>query len=264
MAKISGLLIDLDGTVYNDSVPIPGSVDTIRWLRELQVPFRFLTNTTMKSQETLQQKLASMGIRINKEAIFSAAYAGSLYVRQKPSASCHLLILDDAKKEYAGLQSKSEQVDYVVVGDLGDEMTFAKLNKAFRCLLNGALLVALQKNRYWLSDKGYTLDAGAFVAMLEYAANTEAVLIGKPAPAFFTLALQDLRLPAEQVLMIGDDIESDVGGAKAIGMSAALVRTGKFRAEDLARAQVRPDFVMDSIADLPTTQLGRTFERKKE
>ncbi len=263
MARISGLLIDLDGTVYNDSVPIPGAVDAIRWLRGMDVPFRFLTNTTMKSRGTLQQKLAGMGIHVAKEEIFSAAYAGLLYVRQTPSASCHLLILDDAKKEYANVRSESEMVDYVVVGDLGDEMTFAKLNKAFRCLFNGAKLVALQKNRYWLSDQGYTLDAGAFVALLEYAANTEAILIGKPAPAFFKLALKDLRLPAEEVLMIGDDIEADVGGAQTVGMRAALVRTGKFRQEDLARANIRPDFLLDSLAHLPTSKPA-TLMRKSE
>ncbi len=258
--KIKGMLIDLDGTVYNDSIPIAGAVETIRWLRERQVPFRFLTNTTMKSRATLQQKLAAMGIQVAKEEIFSAAYAGSLYVRQKPSASCHLLILDDAKKEYAGLQSESEQVDYVVAGDLGEEVTFARLNKAFRCLFNGAQLVALQKNRYWLSDKGYTLDAGAFVALLEYAANTEAILIGKPSSEFFALALQDMRLPAEEVLMIGDDIEADVGGAQAIGMCAALVRTGKFREEDLGKG--KPDFLLNSFAELRSLELG--FSARKQ
>jgi HAD superfamily hydrolase (TIGR01458 family) len=264
MKRVDGLLIDLDGTIYNDSQPVPGAMDTIAWLHTLKIPFRFITNTTMKSRTTLQQKLLRMGIEVKENEIFSAAYAGSLYVRQTYSAACHLLLLDDAKKDYQGLESDSEFADYVIVGDLGDKISFDKLNKAFRCLINGADLIALQKNRFWMSDQGYTLDAGAFVALLEYAANKEAILIGKPDRAFFDLVLRDLGLKADEVVMIGDDIESDIAGAKAIGMRAALVQTGKFRTEDLARADVQPDFLLGSIGELPGADLSNLFVKPQE
>ncbi len=255
MSSIKGLLIDLDGTIYNDTVPIPGSLATIKWLHEIGIPFRFITNTTMKSRETLQKKLASMGIVCIREDIFSAAYAGSLYVRQKPDANCYLLILEDAKKEYVGLEKPGE-VDFVVVGDLGKEADFDKLNAAFRHLLHGAELVALQKNRFWLSDDGYMMDAGAFVAMLEYAANTTATLIGKPAPTFFEMALRDMGLSADEVLMIGDDIESDIGGAQRMGMRTCLVRTGKFRQKDFDNSKIKPDYILPSFFDLADSEIA--------
>lgn len=247
---IKGLLIDLDGTVYNDSIAIPGAIAALQKVRRSRLPMRFITNTTMKSRETLRQKLASMGFDAAREEIFSAAYAGAMYVRQQVGATCHAMLLDDAKKDYWGLESAAERVDFVVVGDLGDQITFEKLNRAFLYLFHGAKLIALQKNRFWLSDKGFQLDAGAFVALLEYAANTEAILIGKPAAPFFEMALHDLNLPRELVLMVGDDVESDIVGAHRIGMQTALVRTGKFREEDLQKSTIQPDHVLHSIAEL--------------
>lgn len=251
MSKICGLLIDLDGVIYNDTQPIPGAKETISWLKEHNIPHRFITNTTMKSRETLAAKLTSMGIDTNRNQIFSAAYAASLYVRQREGC-CFMLLLEDAKKDYRGLECRSGTADFVVVGDMGETLTYGLLNEAFRHLHNGAQLIALQKNRFWLSDKGYMLDAGAFVALLEYAADTQAVLIGKPARPFFETALSDLGLNPEKVMMIGDDVESDIRGAATLGLKTCLVKTGKFRQKDLDKSGIKPDFLLATIHKLST------------
>jgi len=117
-------------------------------------------------------------------------------------------------------------------------------------LFEGAELIALQKNRFWLSDDGYTLDAGAFVALLEYAANKESILIGKPSKAFFETALNDLGCTIDEVLMIGDDIESDIKGAQAIGIKSVLVQTGKFLPQDQERDDVIPWKTISSIKNI--------------
>jgi HAD superfamily hydrolase (TIGR01458 family) len=248
--SIKGLLIDLDGVVYNDSEIIPGSVDTIRQLRQKNIPFRFITNTTMKCRDTLRKKLNNFGIDVEANEIFSAAYAAAKYVSQFPKAKCHLMLKEDSKKEFIGMESEEENVDFVVAGDLGDAVTFDLLNNAFVRLMNGAKLIALQKNRFWLSDRGYTLDAGAFIALLEYSSNQEAILIGKPERKFFELALLDLNLPPENVMMIGDDIESDIGGAAQLNIRTCMVQTGKFRQQDIDRSEVKPDYIISSIADI--------------
>ena len=250
MYNINGLLIDLDGVIYNDSQPIPGAAETIQYLQKKNMPFRFITNTTMKSRKTLQKKLAGFGIDVPQENIFSAAYAASQYIRDKGKTKCHLLIDDDAQKEYADFDLQSDKPDYVVVGDLGEKITFDLLNNAFQKLFEGAELIALQKNRFWLSDKGYALDAGAFVALLEYAANKEGILMGKPSKTFFETALKDLKCNTGEVLMIGDDIESDVKGAQAMGIRGVLVQTGKFLPNDLQRDDVTPWKTIGSIKDL--------------
>ncbi len=251
MNEIKGFLIDLDGVIYNDTVPIEGAAQTIQWLDKNRYPYRFITNTTMKSRKTLRKKLADMGIEASESKIFSAAYAAARYVKSKGDVSCFLMLTEDAKREYSGLESDSENVDYVIAGDLGEQITFDILNEAFVRLFNGAELIALQKNRYWLSDRGYTLDAGAFVALLEFAANVESVLIGKPAKPFFETALNDLNLPAGEVLMIGDDIESDIIGASNLGINTCLVKKGKFEEKNYKLSGVKPDFLLNSIAELP-------------
>lgn len=248
--KVKGLLIDLDGVIYNDSQIIPGSVETIQKLREKSIRFRFSTNTTMKCRNTLLKKLNGFGIQAEEHEIFSAAYAAAKYVSQLPSAKCHLMLMEDSKKEFIGMESDDAKVDFVVAGDLGEAVNFNLLNDAFVCLMEGAKLIALQKNRFWFSDKGYTLDAGAFVTLLEYAANQQAILIGKPERKFFELALADLNLLPEEVLMIGDDIESDIGGAARLDITTCMVQTGKFRQQDVKRSEIKPDYMISSFADI--------------
>jgi HAD superfamily hydrolase (TIGR01458 family) len=118
-------------------------------------------------------------------------------------------------------------------------------------LMSGATLVTMHKNLYWKTQDGMRLDAGAFVAGLELAADTEATVVGKPSSAFFDAALELLGVDRSLVAMVGDDIESDVLAAQSAGLTGIQVRTGKFRDEDLERASGSPDHVIDSIADLP-------------
>ena len=250
MEDIKGLLIDLDGVIYNDSELISGAKESISWLRDQNIPFRFITNTTMKSRKTLSQKLKSFKIEVFESEIFTTVYAAVLYIRKSGKEKCHLLLLDDAREEFREFKLDSENPDFVVVGDLGEDLAFSTVNIGFQKLISGAELLALQKNRYWLSDKGYTLDAGALVAMLEFAAGKKGQIIGKPSPHFFSLALHDLHMNPENVVMIGDDIESDIIGAQRMGMRSVLVKTGKFLPKDLNRQDIKPWKVIDSIADL--------------
>lgn len=246
--EIKGLLIDLDGVIYNDSELIPGAPECIYWLQKNKIPFRFITNTTMKSRETLQRKLSSFGIEIKKEEIFTTLNAAVAYIKKSGKEKCHLFLKEDAQKEFAGFNLEAKDPDFVVVGDLGDDLKFASLNKAFQMLFAGAELIALQKNRYWVSDRGYTLDAGSIVAMLEFAANKKGQIMGKPSPHFFALAMADLNLPPENVVMVGDDIDSDIIGAQKMGIRGVLVKTGKFLAADLKKTD--PWKIIESIADI--------------
>ena len=168
-----------------------------------------------------------------------------------------LLIPESAKIDLPGVEEVDSSPDWVVVGDLGREFTFDLLNRAFRWLGSGTpvgtRLLALHKNRFWQAGgaEGVVLDAGPFVTALEYASGVEAEVVGKPSPAFFELALADLALAAGDVLCIGDSLPNDCLGARQAGCRTALVRTGIFNEETLARAPERPDFILDSIAQLP-------------
>jgi HAD superfamily hydrolase (TIGR01458 family) len=125
-----------------------------------------------------------------------------------------------------------------------------------RILLEGAELLALEKDRYWREPDGLVLSAGPFVAALEYAAGIEAQLMGKPSAEFFRLALEDMDASPQETVMIGDDIHTDVGGAQEMGMSGILVRTGKYSEDTAKSSRVTPDMVLDSIARLPEQLKG--------
>ena len=162
-------------------------------------------------------------------------------------------LLDDLE----GLQLVGMNVDAVLLGgaDEGEEtgrvFSYLNLNRAFHELEAGAELYCLHKNRWWQTAEGARLDAGAFVAGLEYAADIEATVLGKPSNAYFAAALDALNAEAGLTWMVGDDVETDIIGAHKHGMKTLLVRTGKFRPDDVERSPVQPDGIVSSIAQLP-------------
>jgi HAD superfamily hydrolase (TIGR01458 family) len=250
MEEIKGLLINLDGVVFNNTVLMEGAAESIRWLQEKEIPYRFISNTTMKSRETLCRELNASGISSKKENIFSAVYAAVVYIRKSGKNKCHLLLMEDAKQEFDGFDLQEKNPDFVVIGDLGKNLNFELMNTALRMLFSGAELLALQKNPYLISDQGYTLDTGAVVAMLEFSSGKKSQIMGKPSPHFFAMVLDDLKLPPENVIIIGDDIESDIKGAQRMGIRGVLVKTGKFLPSDLQRDIVKPWRIIGSILEL--------------
>ena len=247
-------LIDLDGVMYVGGTVIPGARDTIRFLEEQGYPFRFVSNTTRKSRETIADQLEGMGFSIPETHIFTPAAAAAAHLSQNHRKSAILLTTGEVAREImvsAGIVHHHATAESVIVGDAGDSFTYGALNDAFRRLLGGAELVALEKDRYWMGTDGMMLSAGPFVAALEYATGKEALVMGKPSPAFFHQALASMGAEPATAVMVGDDVVTDVGGAISCGLSGILVRTGKFREEALARAPHQPAAILDSIADLP-------------
>ena len=244
----AAFLFDLDGVFYNDTQPIPGGPEVLARLRGEGVPFRFVTNTTSKGRISLAKKLHSYGVSAEPPEIFCPAVAAALFLREN-QASGVFFTTADTRGELDGVREDLAQPAYVVLGDLGDDWTYAKLNQALRYLLNGAQLIALGMSRYWRADDGPRLDVGPIASALSYATGQPPIVLGKPAAEFFRLAARDMQVEPQHCVMVGDDIITDIGGAQGAGMKGWLVRTGKFRPKDLDGA-VRPDVIIDSIADL--------------
>jgi HAD superfamily hydrolase (TIGR01458 family) len=251
MENIKGILIDIDGVLYVGAQAIPGAVETIQFLQKKDFPFRLITNTTVHSRQALQTKLKVLGFNVNIDKIFSAPYAANLYLKKRKAESIYLFVKGTTSMDFKDFKITEIDPEYIVIGDLAEEFTYERLNKAFRIIMNGTKMIALQKNRFWQSEQGLTLDAGAYVALLEYASNKKAELVGKPSRTFFEMAIEDMGMKPEQVLMIGDDIETDIQGAQNAGAKAALVKTGKYREDYVAKMKINPDMIFDSIADLP-------------
>ncbi|MEO0488310.1 MAG: TIGR01458 family HAD-type hydrolase [Cyanobacteria bacterium J06659_2] len=247
LASAKGLLLDLNGVFYVGNRMITGAKDAIAWLRDRQIPFRFVTNNTTESIERLCQSLNSMGLPIQPEEVISAPYGAVLYLRKLNHPKCYLLLSQEVKQDFAEFTTSEAEASVVVLGDMGNEWSYHTLNRAFRLLMRGATLIALHKAKYWQWEGGLHLDIGAFVTGLEYSTGQTALIVGKPAPYFYSLALEELGLPAEDVVMIGDDIDADVGGAQALGMKGVLVKTGKYREALVEQSDIKPDAVIESI-----------------
>jgi phospholysine phosphohistidine inorganic pyrophosphate phosphatase len=241
-------LFDLDGVFYNDTRPIPGGADVVAQLRTQGVSYRFVTNTTSKSRVSLAAKLHSYGVAAEPREIFCPAVAAAAFLRER-NASGAFFTTDDTRGEFDGLREVVTNPDYVVLGDLGDDWTYAKLNQVLRYLLDGARLIALGMSRYWRANDGPRLDVGPIASAFAYATGTAPIVLGKPTADFFRLAANDLSIDPAHCTMVGDDIVTDIGGAQSAGMRTILVRTGKFRPQDLDSA-IQPDLIIDSIADL--------------
>jgi HAD superfamily hydrolase (TIGR01458 family) len=253
MTAIEGLLLDLDGTVYQGSRLLPGSAEAVEELRAAAVPFLFTTNTSRKSRRDVAESLGSMGLAVRESEVFSAPVAAAGWLRERRIRRVHLLVSDSTLEDFAGFEIGSEDPEAVLVGELGAEFTFERLNGAFRSLRGGARLVAIHRNRFWITEQGPTLDAGPFVAALEYASGQSASLVGKPSPAFFQTAARLLGIRSSGLAVVGDDFESDVRGGRAAGLTTIQVRTGKYDARQLDEASPadRPHHVVGSLADVP-------------
>ena len=251
MSAPDGILFDLDGTVYQEGRAIPGAAEALETLRHRGLPFRFTTNTTRRPRAALAARLREMGIPARPEEILSAPAAAARWLRDRGVRRAQLLLAEATFEEFSGLEIVDRAPEVVVVGDLGEGWTFPVLNRAFRNLMDGAELLAIQRNRYWHTDGGLSLDAGPFVAALEHGSGKTATLVGKPSQAFFEAAARELGLPPERIAVVGDDLESDVAGARAAGMLGVAVRTGKYRPQDEERARQAADVVLDSIAEVP-------------
>ena len=245
-----GVLLDIDGVLYVGDEPIAGAHQALSQLRQMSAGVRLITNTTSRSRRAVCEHLLEMGFEVGIEEVLTPAAMAERHCRERGYRSVYVLVSDGLREDLAELESAGAgaQADAVVLGDLGDGFTPAVLNGAFRALMDGAELVALQHNRYWRRADGLALDVGSYAAALEYASDREAVTVGKPARSFFLAAMADMGL--ERGVMVGDDVEADVGGAMAAGLPGVLVRTGKYR-RDALKARITPTAIVDSIADVP-------------
>jgi HAD superfamily hydrolase (TIGR01458 family) len=245
-------LIDLDGVLYVGKSPVRGAKECLKLMEDRGHCYRFVSNSTRRCRGSVAKRLKGLGYDVPDDYIFTPPLAAIEHIKRTGKERCFLLTTGDVHLDFeaAGMTIADKDVDYVVLGDAGPDFTFNSLNKALRLILEGAEILALERDRYWMEPEGLVLSTGPFVAALEYATGRKARLMGKPSPEFFHLALKDIGTRPEDAMMIGDDILTDVGGAQRLGMKGVLVKTGKYR-EDVANSSgVTPDLILESIADM--------------
>jgi HAD superfamily hydrolase (TIGR01458 family) len=251
---LSGILLDVDGVLHVSGEPIPGAAVAVARLRQAGHRLRFVTNNTTRSRRRLAEEIRSFGVELADEELQTTPVAAAHALAGKRVLA---LTMPDIVEDLEGIELVGEGAEAVLLGgadetfETNQVFSYFNLARAFAELQDGAELYCLHKNRWWQTARGALLDAGAFVAGLEYAAEIEATVLGKPSAAYFAAALDALDADPALTWMVGDDVEADVAGATAAGLRTVLVRTGKFRPDAVEEARIKPDAIVNSIAELP-------------
>lgn len=245
-------LIDVDGVLHIDGVAIPGAAESLARLRERGIPFRLLTNTTVRTRASLGELLRGIGFVVSNDEIITAPVATAAYLRRRyPGQPCYTIVKGDVLDDFDGVPlTDGPDATVVVIGGAEETFTFQAMNHAFRLLLDGTAFVVMHRNTHWQTGSGPTLDAGAFIKGLEHATGRRATVVGKPSAAFFRAGFRALNLPPLRVVMVGDDRRQDVLPAIRLGATGVLVQTGKYRDGELAHGT--PDHLLASISESPT------------
>ncbi|XP_075213391.1 haloacid dehalogenase-like hydrolase domain-containing protein 2 [Lycorma delicatula] len=244
-SRLKAVLIDLSGTLHVENEIIPGAVEALKKLRTTNVVVRFVTNTTKESQRCLFERLCKLGFDLQRSEIMSSLSAARKMIESE-SLKPMLIVDKRALEEFEGLDLEEEPKNAVVMGLAPEHFHYEKLNSAFRLLMDGAKLIAINESRYFMRKDGLALGTGAFVKALEYASGCKSTVIGKPCPEFFKAALDGID-PSEAI-MIGDDVVDDVKGAQEAGMRGFLVQTGKYRKDDELKISPPPSCIVSSFA----------------
>jgi len=247
---VKAVLSDIDGTLHFRKIAIPGANDALRKLRDAGLVCRFLTNTDSVTAETLAAELREMGLDVAAEEIFTPVLAAVEFLKSQPGKTCLPIVSPELRPYFAPFEHV-DQPNYVILGDVREILDYPLINDAFQKLMAGAELVAFQTSRYYMRANGYNLDTGGFARLLEYASGQTARVLGKPTLDFFHLVLRQLDLSPQDVVVVGDDVTTDIEGSLNLGARSVLVQTGKYEAQPKVAPSGLPDVVVPTFATLP-------------
>jgi 4-nitrophenyl phosphatase len=262
LSGYQAVLLDLDGTVYHEQQPLPGAKELVRRLSEQRINYACISNST-SSPMRVTQRLAEMQMEIDLDRIFTAAAAAANYViarfktEANPKPRVYNLATEGIQDMLDGLvdwvQTEAEPCDAIIVGaPANSHATFDRQRVALHLLRKGATLVGICSDRIYPSDRGLEFGSGALTWLLAYAAAVEPVFCGKPQEIFFTELCRRLGVQPEACLLVGDNIESDILGGKAVGMRTILTLTGVSQRRDLKDlpSEVQPDLIVEDLTEL--------------
>ena len=249
-----GILSDIDGTLYYKGAPVPGAVEAVDILREKGIKLLFFTNTDSKTPKNVYKLLIEYGFKVKEEEIFTPIIALKEFLKDKRAAKLYLVTTEEVKEEFQEFHhiKGTEVPDYVIVGDFQDNWDVNRLNKAFRYVMkHKAILLGTQGNKYYLDVDGEpVIDTGSFVHMIANAANVNPMIFGKPSKEYFIQALKLLNVPPKNIIVVGDDIDTDILGAQNANLRGILVKTGKGQFFDSSEGRITPFKVIDTFNSL--------------
>ncbi|MCU0512057.1 MAG: HAD-IIA family hydrolase [Anaerolineae bacterium] len=255
LTGMQALIMDMDGVLWRGDEALPGLAAFFAWLRRAGRPFVLATNNSSRPPAQYVQKLAGLGVPdILPQQIITSATATAIYLRARYPAGTrvHVVGMDGVRQALLEADFALVEEDAaVVVAGVDFELTYDKAKRAALMIRAGADFVGTNPDATFPTPEGLIPGAGSILALLETAGGKAPLVIGKPEPAMFEVALRRLGTLPEQTLMVGDRLDTDIFGAYRAGLKTALVLTGVSRREDVAHSPVLPDAIFE---DLPALQ----------
>ena len=256
---IRGLAIDMDGTVYKGMDVIPGAREFIAGLKKRNIPFTFVTNNSSKGRRHYYDKLQKLGFDVDIENVLTSGIATLRFLNERrPGKTVYPIGTEsyvDEVKEY-GVPIDEENPDIVLLS-FDTTITYEKINKAYHFLLNGAEFIATHPDDLCPNEDGYDVDIGPFIMMFEYLTKAKATVIGKPNRLLLDMASSQMGIGPDEIAMVGDRLYTDMRMAWDNGIPSILVLTGETTLDDLKKSDIKPTYVLDSVADI----IGNVFEK---
>lgn len=253
LGGIRGLLVDMDGVIYRGASPTPGARDFFLFLRSVGLEFRLITNNAQRTSIQYSEKLRTMGIEVEEEAILPAGEATALRLTHmaRPGARVYVIGQDGLvlPLDRAGFTLTDEQPEYVVVG-LDLAFTYEKLRIACQSIQRGARFIAANTDATVPVENGLLPGSGSLVAAVTTCTGVVPLVIGKPQPTMLEMALSDMGLVSSEAAIIGDRLETDVLAGQKAGLTTILVLTGVTSVLDVKQSAIKPDYVFEDLIEL--------------
>jgi HAD superfamily hydrolase (TIGR01458 family) len=229
---------------------LPGALEAVRALRAADYPIRFVTNTTSLAPRALADHLRDLGMLRDPAELYTPFSTARQALTQRDASAGILIATPEQRAELAWFEER-ESGPSVLLASEAHDLTIAQLQPAFRALLNGANLYAMEMNRFFKKGSQLLTDLGPVAAFLQYASHAEAQVLGKPSRLLFETLAREVGVELKQLVMVGDDAEVDVAQCIALGLRGVLIRSGKFRPGDETRYDPRPSAILTNLAELP-------------
>ncbi|MCP4648176.1 MAG: HAD-IIA family hydrolase [bacterium] len=250
---IKNIIFDMDGVLHVGKTPVPGAIEAVAKVREKGMKVFFLTNNGEHTREFFVERLRNFGFEAHVDELYTSAYGVAVYVKENLPGKRVFVFSEGMRKE---LEKNGVEVDMgnkaeVVVASLDMKLTYEKLVAAFQAIIGGAVFLASNEDASYPVEEGLKPGAGAIVAALEQSTGRKPVVIGKPQPLILDMIIKKYGLEKDETLMVGDRLETDILMAKQEGLKSCFVLSGVSRKEEMEKIGLEPDFVLDSIAELP-------------
>lgn len=255
MKSYRGYLIDLDGTMYRGNEKIESAVRFVNRLHEKNIPHLFVTNNSSKTPEEVAEKLQQYGVQAAPEQILTSSLATAGYIRkQKQDANVYMIGENGLKQALKdeGLtivaDVNGQTVDYVVIG-IDRYITYEKFVQACLAIQNGARFISTNADKAIPTERGFVPGNGALTSVIATATGIDPIFIGKPERIIIELALERLNASTDEVIMVGDNYDTDIRSGINAGIDTLLVFTGVTSKADLKRVSIQPTYTVDSLDD---------------